>query len=316
MNVREFDHHAAMTQARALLAEYQTVTNPEFLRNLPEAAAHLGTLKPPEPHENFYVLRGLPVADDDLGPTPPSWAERDSDRTATWDAVMLLLAGALGRPFGWDGQQDGRLVHDIVPSKGHEHEQTGASSTVDLAAHNEDAFHPRRAHLMLLGCLRNPDQVATRAACVRDAELTDEQVDTLATPMLPILPDDAYAEAQTSTLPPPAVPTLWRRDDGLCLRFDPAYTPLDRAKPGYLSAYRHLADELDRQGNGVRLRPGDVLVIDNDTVVHGREPFRARYDGTDRWLKRVNVRVPGRVRPGEHAEHGYGQETIEPFEEQ
>lgn len=42
------------------------------------------------------------------------------------------------------------------------------------------------------------------------------------------------------------------------------------------------------------LNPGEVLVVDNDLVVHGRVPFRARYDGTDRWLKRASVRVPGR----------------------
>jgi alpha-ketoglutarate-dependent taurine dioxygenase len=39
----------------------------------------------------------------------------------------------------------------------------------------------------------------------------------------------------------------------------------------------------------VTLAPGEVLVVDNDLVVHGRVPFQARYDGTDRWLKRISV---------------------------
>jgi hypothetical protein len=26
-------------------------------------------------------------------------------------------------------------------------------------------------------------------------------------------------------------------------------------------------------------------------MVHGRKPFRARFDGTDRWLRRLNVAV-------------------------
>jgi L-asparagine oxygenase len=34
---------------------------------------------------------------------------------------------------------------------------------------------------------------------------------------------------------------------------------------------------------------GDLLIIDNFRAVHGRKPFTARYDGGDRWLKRVNV---------------------------
>jgi hypothetical protein len=42
--------------------------------------------------------------------------------------------------------------------------------------------------------------------------------------------------------------------------------------------------------------------------VHGRVPFKARFDGTDRWLKRINVAIPGRHRPStERSESGYGQ---------
>jgi hypothetical protein len=37
------------------------------------------------------------------------------------------------------------------------------------------------------------------------------------------------------------------------------------------------------------LEPGDIYFIDNYQSVHGRKPFRARFDGTDRWLKRINV---------------------------
>ena len=55
--------------------------------------------------------------------------------------------------------------------------------------------------------------------------------------------------------------------------------------------------------------------MDNDLVVHGRVPFQARYDGTDRWLKRSSVRVSGRrSRPrAERFEHGYGQAAVEAF---
>ncbi|MFF6993189.1 TauD/TfdA family dioxygenase [Streptomyces sp. NPDC010273] len=39
----------------------------------------------------------------------------------------------------------------------------------------------------------------------------------------------------------------------------------------------------------VALEQGDCLVINNRRVVHGRVPFTARFDGTDRGLKRINV---------------------------
>nr|WP_245689833.1 TauD/TfdA family dioxygenase [Streptomyces chattanoogensis] len=97
------------------------------------------------------------------------------------------------------------------------------------------------------------------------------------------------------------------------MRFDPAYTPLDEAHAPYRAAYQRLEAELARVSVAVSLAPGEVLVVDNDLAVHGRVPFRARYDGSDRWLKRASVRVPGRrSRPlAEAGEHGYGQAALE-----
>jgi hypothetical protein len=261
------------------------------------------------------VIRGLRAADMPLGPTPPSWAETPRDATPHWDATLLLLASLIGRPFGWEGQQDGRLVHDIVPSKGHEHEQTGASSTVELSPHTEDAFHPGRANLLLLACLRNHDAVPTSLSSVRHARLSAVERGLLERPTLPILPDDSYEESdEGSTAPPPEVATLWDGDGGLRIRYDPAYTPLEQADGDYRAAYDWLSGELDRVAVEVTLDAGDVLVIDNDVAVHGRQPFQARYDGTDRWLKRVSVREPSSDRPPtEAAEHGYGQPLIDPL---
>ena len=100
-------------------------------------------------------------------------------------------------------------------------------------------------------------------------------------------------------------------EDGLCLRYDPAYTPLDTAPERYRRAYGSLSTELARNARTVSLRAGEVLVIDNDVIVHGRVPFTPRYDGTDRWLKRINVRVPGKDRPAAEAyEDGYGEDVV------
>ncbi|MDT3395106.1 TauD/TfdA family dioxygenase [Streptomyces sp. B1866] len=271
--------------------------------------------RPVDTADGLFVLRGLPLDDADIGPTPLSWATV-GDQAAEWDVTLLLLATAMGNPIAWEGQQDGRFVHNIVPSPGHEHEQTGASSATLLSPHTEDAFHPGRAHLLMLACMRNHDRIATTAASVRKARLAADDVELLSRPTLPILPDDAYTEAQGFTgAAPPKVPALCQTPDGPTLRYDPAYTPLDDADPAYRAAYDRLSDELARVSVAVSLEPGDVLVVDNDLVVHGRVPFQARYDGTDRWLKRASVRVPDRrTRPeAEKAEHGYGQAAIEAY---
>ncbi|WP_320785191.1 TauD/TfdA family dioxygenase [Streptomyces sp. CRN 30] len=317
------------TTARTLLTDHTDLTgradltdaaaHRELLSAVRRAAPALGdrvrhACRPVDTPDGLFVLKGLPVDDAALGPTPGHWSAAGG-AGALHDIVLLLLSALMGTPLAWEGQQDGRFVHNIVPSPGHERAQTGASSATLLSPHTEDAFHPGRAHLLVLGCLRNHDRVATTAASVRRARLSDADVDLLSRPVLPILPDAAYTQARNHVGRPPAVATLWRSPDGPRLRFDPAYTPLDRAGAAHRAAYRRLTDELTRVSVAVTLAPGDVLVVDNDLVVHGRVPFRARYDGTDRWLKRTSVRVPGcRTRPAaERHEHGYGQRTTEAF---
>ncbi|MFC9292936.1 TauD/TfdA family dioxygenase [Streptomyces sp. NPDC057011] len=305
--------------AERLLAEFGTsATTPRLLAKVAEAAAGFGEAlrlhcRPVDTADGLFVLRGLDVDDGAIGATPSSWTTA-GDSGAVHDIALLLLATVMGNPIAWEGQQNGRFVHNIVPAAGHETQQTGASSSVLLSPHTEDAFHPGRAHLLMLGCMRNRDDVATTAASIRKARLSAADVALLVRPVLPILPDDAYEEARRYTEgAPPAVPALFAAEDGMTLRFDPAYTPLDGADGAYRAAYGRLCDELARVSVAVSLRPGEVLVVDNDLVVHGRVPFRARYDGTDRWLKRASVRVPGRrTRPAAEAEeHGYGQSALE-----
>ncbi|CAM5271456.1 Oxygenase OS=Streptomyces alboniger OX=132473 GN=CP975_28170 PE=3 SV=1 [Streptomyces alboniger] len=320
--VRPLDSTAAdeLTAAAAkLLADHGSATSPELLAALPEACARLcdevrHALRPVDTADGLFVLRGLHLDDTELGPTPGHWSTV-SDAGALWDVVLLLVSALMGTPIAWEGQQDGRFVHNIVPSPGHESEQTGASSSILLTPHTEDAFHPGRAHLLLLCCMRNHDDIATTAASIRRTALAEKEVEQLKRTVAPILPDDAYEQAQQFPGRPDPVPTLFDTPDGLTMRFDPAYTPLDEADADWREAYRRLEDELARVSVAVSLEPGDVLVVDNDIVVHGRVPFKARYDGTDRWLKRASVRVPDRrTRPDtEAAEHGYGQAALEAY---
>ena len=305
--------------AEKVLGEFGTsATSAALLERVAQMAGEFSDAlrqqcRPVDNLDGLFVLRGLEVDDEAVGPTPSSWATA-GDSGAVHDIALLLLATVMGNPIAWEGQQDGRFVHNIVPSPGHETEQTGASSTVLLTPHTEDAFHPGRAHLLMHGCMRNHDDIATTAASIRKARLTEQEIDILSVPTLPILPDDAYDRAQgyADGVPPP-VPPLFPSEDGLTMRFDPAYTPITDAPDTYRAAYQRLESELARVSIAVSLQPGDVLIVDNDIVVHGRVPFQARYDGTDRWLKRASVRVPGRRTrpPAEAAEHGYGQAALE-----
>jgi alpha-ketoglutarate-dependent taurine dioxygenase len=65
-------------------------------------------------------------------------------------------------------------------------------------------------------------------------------------------------------------------------------TPLDN-DPIAQHALNDLIKLIDESLTDLVLQAGDICFIDNYRAVHGRRPFKARYDGTDRWLKRVNI---------------------------
>ncbi len=54
-------------------------------------------------------------------------------------------------------------------------------------------------------------------------------------------------------------------------------------------AFAALVPALDARLVDIVLEPGDICFIDNRRAVHGRRAFKARYDGGDRWFKRMNV---------------------------
>ncbi|WP_280488093.1 TauD/TfdA family dioxygenase [Nocardia farcinica] len=282
--------------------------------------------RPPVGEGGAGVLRRQPLTHGYLGPTRANGragarcaAADPHSASLRLDLAVLLLARCAGEPFGWVGQQDGRLVNNIVPSPGHEFEQSGASSATLLSPHTEDAFHPERANLLMLACLRNVDAVGTTVSSIRRVDLDPADRALLTTPTLPILPDVSYGDGHERHTAVP-LPTIWDAAENTgaasfpTLRYDPAYTPLDDADPAFRLAYARLGAELERVCVTVALAPGEMLLVDNDVAVHGRVPFTARYDGTDRWLKRVNIRLPERRRRAAEAdENGYGQRTVAPF---
>ncbi|MFI6321764.1 TauD/TfdA family dioxygenase [Nonomuraea sp. NPDC050556] len=257
--------------------------------------------------DGFCVIRGLLDGFDDPGPTPGHWSE--ADRDTPLDIALMLVAASLGRVFGWTGQQDGRIVHNILPAKGYEHLQVGASSTTPLYWHTEDAFHPHRADLLLLACVRNHENLGSRVSSIRRATLTDAQIATLSQPGLTILPDDSYPSRPRGEVHPMA--TLWPASDGLCVRYDPSYTRMLTDDPDFEAAYAALDPALEKCAVTVPMRAGDIALIDNDVAVHGRAAFEPRFDGTDRWLKRILIHLDRPRPPAELTEDGYGEALIE-----
>lgn len=250
------------------------------------------------------LVRGFPVDDRTIGGTPAHWSREAGDgRGAEQELFMAMCGTALGQPFAWPSLQLGRMVQDILPIRGDELRQSGHGSRTLLELHTEDGFHPGRCDYLLLFGMRNPDRVATTVASVRDVELPPEDVEALGRPLFRIRPDDehlrqlrerhaghpALALVQEMSERPPAVPVLFGERSEPYIRIDLPF--MECVDPGGRGdrALGALARELERVQRSIVIEQGTLAVLDNYVAVHGRSPFQPRYDGTDRWLKRMIV---------------------------
>jgi hypothetical protein len=243
------------------------------------------------------IVHGLDVDEAGLPPTPSDWRAADTGSTRTQETQALLLAECLGRPFGWTDQQGGRLVNDVVPVKAHEHHQMSSSSREAVSWHTEDAFHPHRTDYVGLLGLRNRDGVRTGVSCAREW-VPDARLDALfATPVTQLSDLAHEGEARTRT-----GPALFGDRRTPYVRLDPHYLrrPLP---PDVADALAVLDTVVERTMRRVAIGAGDVLLADNLRAVHSRESFVPRYDGTDRWLKRLTItREPRRTWSGQTAD--------------
>jgi Fe(II)/alpha-ketoglutarate-dependent arginine beta-hydroxylase len=248
------------------------------------------------------LIHGLAIDDIAIGPTPAHWRECDEAATFRQDACLVIVASLLGDVFGWTTLQEGRLVQNVLPIKGEEMEQSGHGSTTNLEWHTEDGFHPYRCdYLGFLG-MRNVDLVPTTFASVRPVPLAEEVMRTLFEPRFLIRPDNEHlrnaAVAKSSAdgaavksigLEPAPVPVLFGDRCRPYLRIDPYFMDARPNDSAAAQALQEIVESLDKALEDLLIGAGDLAFVDNYLAVHGRRPFDARYDGTDRWLKKVTV---------------------------
>ena len=303
-----------------LTSKYSSVEDPDFLREAPVYAHELprrirsllNDFKLSE-QSPICLISGYSVDDKKLGKTPQHWKDKPARSLALEEEMLLVLyASLLGDVFGWATEQGGHIVHDVFPIKGNEDKQISTSSEQTIWWHTEDAFHAFSGDYVGMFCLRNWDQVATTFAAFDEIHLTQEHIDVLFEPRFIIRPDISHqqtngspatqqAEAHDESLHvaqqrikqmeinPDKVPVLFGHRRSPYLRIDPYFMPYLAEDQVAQQALEALIKSINEALSPLVLQPGDCCLIDNCRTVHGRQAFKARYDGTDRWLKRTCV---------------------------
>ncbi|MCU1455203.1 MAG: L-lysine 3-hydroxylase, partial [Acidimicrobiales bacterium] len=297
------DHaHAPVPTVEAPAGEWALLlaATPELPLHAPglaRAAGRARRLLPPAVHDALtdltddpgpvgaLLLRGVPTGP--VPPTPPSPTHR-GPISGPSEFALLAVARALGQPVGFAPEHGGRLVQDLLPTPEAATRQTSTSSAVELEFHTETAFHPHRPRFLLLLCLRGEPTALTLLCSVRQIldQLPLAVRRVLSEPRYRTAVDESFTGLRNQRLGRP-VPVLSGDPERPTLTFDADLMVGSDAEANHaLATFRRIAVE---HRIALALAPGDLLVVDNHTCIHGRSPFVARYDGTDRWLQRTFV---------------------------
>lgn len=260
-----------------------------------------------EPATAICRIRGYSIDDVEIGPTPPHWKERQRNCVPVREEILLVLLGSLlGDLIAWSTQQDGAVVHDIAPIAEHRHEQLGSGSATELTWHTEDAFHPCRGDYLGMMCLRNPDRVPTTFSALDISGLDKRTLEILFEPHFTIRPDHSHlpenridpVSGESLEAAVDRIAEMESRPEKIAVLFGSPDAPYCRLDPFFMdppewdearAALERLVERVDSRLEDVVLEAGEFCFIDNFKAVHGRRPFTARFDGKDRWLKRVNI---------------------------
>ncbi|MER0242517.1 TauD/TfdA family dioxygenase [Streptomyces sp. HSW2009] len=294
------DERAQLSEVADELAAAQPaeIDHPEWMgrgRDLSAAipvrlAARLRQFRHDAGPDGSILIRNLPVREAELPDTPQVLGS--VERTpAHSSSVIALTTLQLGEIIAYRNEKSGALVQNVVPVPGQEAEQNNAGSQ-RLGMHAENTFHDNRPDYVALFCMRaDHDRVAElQVTCVRQAValLTDADRAILTQPRY-VTPPPSSFPTQTASEPHAL---LIGADDDPNVRVDFISTEALDAEAG--RAKDALEDAFDKVVQGIKLEPGDLAIVNNHLVLHGRSHFTPRYDGKDRWLHRTFVQLDHR----------------------
>lgn len=254
---------------------------PEVIRELVRFRIH-GS------REGVLLIRGLPIKDRRIGPTPLHWSlEAQTKKTFETELYLLGCMVLLGEVFSFNTQHLGNVIQNVVPVKDDAYEQVGTGSRVFLDWHIEDAFSDYRADLIGLLCLRANPEAATTFASVRRMQLPEHHKRCLFEKRFLVDIDGAHQRPDGFT--ERSIAILFGNYEDPFLRLDPLFMRAQANDPEAAAALDYIVKMIPEVARQVVLEQGDLLVMDNHRVIHGRSAYSPRFDGTDRWLQRVSI---------------------------
>jgi L-asparagine oxygenase len=235
------------------------------------------------------LLEGVP-----LGPVPatPPGNRLHVGETTLLARAQAVVNEAVGHMITYEAEGFGRLFQDMVPARSAAYTQTSLGSSAELELHTEQAFSGLRPDFISLACLRGDPNAETYTLTARQvaASVTPDELAVLRQKHWMTGVDLSFQLGghvfREGTCRGP-LSILDGAEDDPFIVFDQDLMTTD--VPVAAAAFDTVIDAYRRSKRGQVLKHGDLLLIDNHRAVHGRSPFQALFDGSDRFVIRTFV---------------------------
>lgn len=231
--------------------------------------------------EGVALITGLPV-DPYLPDTPQDGRRTFSKKTYVSEGLLNAVSYALlMHPVAMHNEKEGELIHQIASQHGAEASASNAGADV-FPMHTEGTHMTLPPHVIALYCLRNTEHGATNFTSL-DRAMKGAPPALIAALRAPDFTQSMGISSGGGGRYPLAIingcPTrpLYRVD----------FTDVEatnRSAQGALDEFKERARTCEDQ---VILGPGDMVIINNHTSLHGRVGFTPDYSqNKQRWLQR------------------------------
>ena len=228
-------------------------------------------------------LHGLTVPDE--LPRTPNHSSGEASGVIGTEPVLLGIGLLVGEPISYPHWRRGERVQNVFPVADDTMTQKSSGSVV-LDFHTEVAFRPNPPDALALFCLRaGRTPPRTLYSDLREVwgDLDANTQTLLREPAfgLPGAGPDGLGQGIARQ------PVCVSCGDELRFQYDAG---LRGATPRHESALASLRAGLKEAAAEFTLLAGDLVLIDNRRVVHGRASYSPDYEGGDRWLQRCLIR--------------------------
>ncbi len=227
----------------------------------------------------FAIIKNLPIGEVDVTPDSDIEYFNRTNRDRLSETILVGVGELLGVIFSYCNEKQGILVNNIVPRENSKNIQSSNGSSLVLPLHTEDCHQfPYAPDFIVLFCLKGEvgEGVFTNILNPRNIinSIPSNVIDILCQPLFLTTPPPVYGGRNNRIPQPKPILYGWNPEWQVMVEFNDT-KGINHESNEALEAFKTACLESDDLYR-LHLQQGDMVILDNNKLMHGRGGFLHR----------------------------------------